>query len=82
MFYKHRDLIAGVKDARDDSIVSIETAVSRGILNQTEGIYNNFKTGEKYPIAVAMNAGFIIGEDFNAKKNRQVACALSYEIFS
>ena len=56
----------GVKDARDDSIVSIETAAQLGILNQPEGVYNNLKTGEVYNIAVAMNAGFIIGGHWNA----------------
>ena len=51
----------GVKDARDDSELSMDEAVARGIIDQASGVYNNLKTGEKYPIPVAMNAGFIIG---------------------
>ena len=60
-----------MKDARDDSIVSIKTAAQLGILNQSEGVYNNLKTGEVYNIAVAMNAGFIIGVDWNAINTKQ-----------
>ena len=58
MFFCH----SGVIDPRDNSELSMAEAIKKGIINQTEGTYYNLKTGESYPIPVAMNAGLIVGK--------------------
>jgi len=48
-----------VLDPRNSQEISLDQAVSRGIINQTEGTYVNPWTRESIPIPTAMNAGKI-----------------------
>merc|ERR1712226_1264415 len=49
----------------------MDEAVRVGIIDATTGTYNNLKTGERYPIPIAMTAGFIIVESTQTKKTEE-----------
>ena len=51
--------VSGVIDPRTETEISLDRAISLGIINQKEGRYVNPVTGESVPIPVAMNAGKI-----------------------
>jgi len=52
-------VVAGVLDPRSNEEVSMQQAVMLGIIDSQKGLYVNSTTGEKIPIPVAMNAGWI-----------------------
>lgn len=52
-------VITGVTDPRNGEQISLDRAVSFGIINQRDGKYVNPQTGESMPIPTAMNAGKI-----------------------
>lgn len=64
-------VITGVIDPRTDKEISLDQAVSLGIINQTEGRYVNPATDESMPIPVAMNAGKIKVEMTTTKKSAE-----------
>lgn len=64
-------IITGVIDPRNDKEISLDQAVSEGIINQTEGRFVNPDTGESIPIPVAMNAGKIKVEMTRTKKSAE-----------
>ena len=66
-----RFTIKSVKNTLDDSEISMDEAVRVGIIDATTGTYNNLKTGERYPIPIAMTAGFIIVESTQTKKTEE-----------
>jgi hypothetical protein len=49
----------------------LDTAISKGIINQNEGTYVNSDTGTTLPIPVAMNAGWIVVEYTTTKKTEE-----------
>lgn len=51
-------------DTVTDEIFSLADAIERGIIDQARGVFVDRKLGEQYPIPVAMNAGYIHGEQF------------------
>lgn len=51
--------LSAVVDPRTGKEISLDRAVSLGIINQTEGKYVNPWTRESIPIPTAMNAGKI-----------------------
>lgn len=68
--------IKAVVDPRDETEISIDEAVSRGILDTESGIYKNLRTGEQYPIPIAMTAGLIIVESMQTKKSEEKKAAV------
>lgn len=64
-------VITGVIDPRTDKEISLDQAVSLGIINQEEGRYVNPTTGESMPIPVAMNGGKIKVEMTTTKKSEE-----------
>lgn len=53
------DLFLGVLDPRTDTEISLDRAISLGIINQQNGSYVNPLTGLSIPIPEAMNDGKI-----------------------
>lgn len=58
-------------DPRTDKEISLDQAVTLGIINQMEGRYVNPTTGDSMPIPVAMNAGKIKVEMTTTKKSEE-----------
>ena len=61
----------GVIDPSDGKEISLDNAIGKGIINQTEGTYVNHDTGTSLPIPVAMNAGWIVVEFTTTKKSEE-----------
>lgn len=68
---KQTFVITGVIDPRTDKEISLDQAVTLGIINQMEGRYVNPTTGDSMPIPVAMNAGKIKVEMTTTKKSEE-----------
>jgi len=51
--------MTGVIDPRNGEEISMDRAVSIGVINQREGKYVNPKTRESIPIPIAMTSGKI-----------------------
>jgi len=64
-------VITGVIDPRTETEISLDRAISEGIINQKEGRYVNPITRESVPIPVAMNAGKIKVELTTVKKSAE-----------
>lgn len=63
---RQRFVIKAVRDPRSDKQLSLQDAVSAGIMVPARGVYRNPATGDEMPIATAMNSGQII-IDFTTK---------------
>ena len=61
----------GVIDPSDGKEISLDNAIGKGIINQTEGTYVNEETGISVPIPVAMNAGWIVVEFSTTRKGEE-----------
>jgi len=64
-------VITGVVDPKSGDEVSMHQAVMMGIIDSTNGTYNDARTGTSLPIPVAMSQGFIKVEFTTTKKSAE-----------
>ena len=74
--------IRAVCDPETNEEISLEAAVTRGIIDTEANAYVNKKTGERYPLPVAIAAGFIIVTEapHSPKQDDQIESGPNVEI--
>jgi hypothetical protein len=71
-----RFIIRSVIDPRTDTEISLDEAILQGIICPQDGIYTNMKTGEKYPIPIAMTAGLIKVEFTTTRRTKETRSSI------
>ncbi|ESO10102.1 hypothetical protein HELRODRAFT_73191, partial [Helobdella robusta] len=64
-------IITGVMDTKSEEEISLDDAIEKGIINQTEGKYYDTKKRSSLPIPVAMSEGKIKVEKVDIKKSAE-----------
>ncbi|KAL3846761.1 hypothetical protein ACJMK2_017721 [Sinanodonta woodiana] len=68
---QHTYIITGVKDPRDNKLLTMQEAIMSGVLDQAAGLYTNPSTGKSITIAEALNLGKIKVEITSQKKIKE-----------
>lgn len=68
---KKRFVIRSVVDLRDDSEISLQEALSAGIIDPGRGVYVNLSSGRPMAIPLAMNEGLIKVEYVSTKRSAE-----------